>query len=244
VTLLLALETATRATSVALLRGEELLAEESGESDRNAAETLLPAVDALLRGAGIAVSELAAFAVSIGPGSFTGLRVGLATVKGLAFGSDRLVLPVPTLAALADTAPRRDLPVAALIDARRGEMYAGVFDVSGELPETILPVGVFTPAELVAELPPECLLVGEGVPLFGPEIRQVRGPGVLLAPGDPRAAVVGRLGARMLARGGGLPAAGVVPHYVRRADAEVKRTGVRFEPERGRQQRGRVEELK
>jgi tRNA threonylcarbamoyladenosine biosynthesis protein TsaB len=228
--LLLALETATRATSVALLRGEELIAEETGAVDGTAAESLLPAVDAVLGRAGTGVSQLEAFAVSIGPGSFTGLRVGLATLKGLAFGSARLVAPVSTLAALACTAPRRDLPVVPLLDARRGEMYAAAFDFAGRLPRPILEEGVYTPAELVARLPARCVLVGEGAALCGAEIRAGLGTGALAIPSDPAARHVGVLGARLLARGEGVPVGEAVPRYLRRAEAEVQRTGRRFEP--------------
>jgi tRNA threonylcarbamoyladenosine biosynthesis protein TsaB len=228
--LLLALETATRATSVALLRGEELIAEETGVVGGSAAESLLPAIDAVLREAGAGVSQLEAFAVSIGPGSFTGLRVGLATLKGLAFGSARLVAPVSTLAALACAAPRRDLPVVPLLDARRGEVYAAAFDLAGDLPQPTLDEGVYTPAQLVARLPARCLLLGEGVALCGAEILAGLGAAALAAPGDPAARHVGVLGARILARGGGVTAGEVVPHYVRRAEAEVLRIGQRFEP--------------
>ena len=98
--LLLALETATSSMSVALLRGEEVVALERQPVARAAAEGLLPAVDALLRGAGAGLADVAAIAVSIGPGSFTSLRVGIATAKGLAFGTGRGAVAVPTLAAL------------------------------------------------------------------------------------------------------------------------------------------------
>jgi tRNA threonylcarbamoyladenosine biosynthesis protein TsaB len=230
--LLLALETATRATSVALLRGEQLIAEEAGAVDRTAAESLLPAIDAVLRAAGAGVAQLEGFAVSIGPGSFTGLRVGLATLKGLAFGSARPVAAVSTLAALACTAPRRDLPIVPLLDARRGEMYAAAFDFADCLPRPILEEGVYTPGELVAKLPPRCVLVGEGVALCGAQIRAELGAGVLAVPSDPAARHVGVLGARMLARGEGVRVDQAVPRYLRRAEAEVRRTGRRFEASR------------
>jgi len=230
---LLALETATRTTSVALCRGEELIAEETGAADRTAAESLLPAIDAVLRRAGLSAAQLECFAVSIGPGSFTGLRVGLATVKGLAFGSACPVAPVSTLAALACTAPQRDLPIVPLLDARRGEVYAAAFDFADCLPRPTLEEGVYTPAELAARLPPRCVLVGEGVALCGAEIRAELGAGIRTVPSDPAARHVGLLGARMLARGEGVNVDRAVPRYLRRAEAEVRRTGRRFEPARG-----------
>jgi tRNA threonylcarbamoyladenosine biosynthesis protein TsaB len=218
---------------VAVLCGEDLLAEERAAAGRSGAESLLPCVDAVLRSAGVALQEIAAFAVSIGPGSFTGLRVGVASAKGLAFGTPRLVAPVPTLAALARGAPSGDEPVVALLDAQRGEVYAALFQRAGRAGELIPgepSEGVYTPEELAARLPRRCLLVGEGVALCGERLVAQRGPGLRLGPAlVPRAADVGALGQELLARGAGVAAAALVPRYLRRAEAEVQRTGRRFE---------------
>ncbi len=230
--LLLALETATPSTSAALLRGEELLAEAHGEDGRPTAEVLLPLVDALLARAGVGIEAVGAFAVSIGPGSFTSLRVGLATLKGLAFGSAAPALAVSTLAALARCAPEGRLPVVPVLDARRGEVYAGAWQPAPGEWEALLEEGVYGPRELAARLPPRCLLVGEGVSVCGAPLRELLGPGVELLPppeGSPRARHVGRLAARALARGEGGDAAALVPRYLRRAEAEALRTGLRFE---------------
>ena len=126
VPLLLAVETATAAPSVALWRGDALLGERAADPGRATAEALLPALDALLADARVALAAVEGFAVSIGPGSFTGLRIGVATVKGLAFGTARPAVAVSTLAALARHAPG-PAPVAAVLDARRGEVYAAGF---------------------------------------------------------------------------------------------------------------------
>jgi tRNA threonylcarbamoyladenosine biosynthesis protein TsaB len=228
--LILAVESATRAVSVALLRGETLLAEETSEDERQPSERLLPAVDALLRGAGLALDAVTAFAVSVGPGSFTGLRVGLATVKGLAFGSERPVAAVGTLAALALRAHDGRRAVAALLDARRGELYAAVFAADGSV---LVPDAVLTPAALAARLPDGTrVVVGEGAAPGAAELgaRLAGRVEILAAPyGLARAGPVGVLGARDLARGAGLPAEHVAPRYVRRAEAEARRTGKAFE---------------
>jgi tRNA threonylcarbamoyladenosine biosynthesis protein TsaB len=231
-TLLLALETATPATSAALLRGEELVAEAHAESGRPAAEVLLPLVDALLARAEVGLEAIGAFAVSIGPGSFTSLRVGVATLKGLAFGSPAPAVAVPTLAALARCAPEGPHPVVPMLDARRGEVYAAAFrPVPGEW-EALLEEGVYLPEALAERLPRRCVLVGEGALICGARLRELLGPGVELLPppeGAPRARHVGRLAAQALARGEGGDAAALVPRYLRRAEAEVVRTGLRFE---------------
>jgi tRNA threonylcarbamoyladenosine biosynthesis protein TsaB len=221
---------------VALLRGEELLAEVEAPAQRSAAETLLPSVDAALREAGVPLAAVEAFAVSVGPGSFTGLRIGVATIKGLAFGSAAPVAPVSTLAALARGAAGpgpRGAALVALLDARRGELYAAGWRIEGAERAAVACApreGVYTPEELAALLPPGALLVGEGAALHGERIRGLAGGRVELGPAQPpRARDVAALGLRALAEGLGVSAEELVPRYVRRAEAEVRRTGLRFE---------------
>jgi tRNA threonylcarbamoyladenosine biosynthesis protein TsaB len=227
---ILAVESATAAVSAALLRGETLLGEETSEDARPPSERLLPAIDSLLRRSGVALDALSGFAVSVGPGSFTGLRVGIATVKGLAFGSGRPVAAVSTLAALALPALDGRTPVAALLDARRGELYAALFAADGSV---LLPDSVRTPAALAGLLPAGTRIVaGEGAETGAAELaaRSAGGAELLPAPfGLARAAAVGVLGARLLARGEGLASERVAPRYVRRAEAEARRTGHAFE---------------
>ena len=232
--LVLALEPATAALSVALLRGGDLVDEVSASAGP-AAETLLPAVDSLLDRAGVALGELEAFAISIGPGSFTSLRVGIATVKGLAFESDLPIAPVSTLAALARAADPTDRLVVPMLDARRGEVYAAAYAGAARR-EVVLPEGVYTPEALCARIRPPCVLVGEGAALCGEAIAAALGEGVaVLRPpeGNARARHVGALGAEQLASGSWVRAEQLAPHYLRRAEAEVKRTGERFEPAPG-----------
>ncbi len=228
-TTLLAFETATSPGGVALLRDGEVVLERVLPRDVSTAESLLPAVDALLAEAKLDLAAIGAFAVSIGPGSFTGLRIGVATVKGLAFETRLPVAPVPTLAALALTAGAGEGPgpIVAALDARRGEVYAAGYAHSGDLLPDVLPEGLYDTEELVRRLPPVFRLVGEGAGICGEAVRRALGAGAVVeaAPVSPAAADVARLGARRLAAGGGLPAAQIAPRYVRRAEAEVRRTG-------------------
>ena len=229
VPLLLAVETATAAPSVALWRGDALLGERAAEPGRATAEALLPALDALLAEAGLALAAVEGFAVSIGPGSFTGLRIGVATVKGLAFGTGRPAVAVSTLAAIAAHA-RGPRPVAAVLDARRGEVYAAGF--AGGVAADWLPEGVIAISALAAQLPPGCRVVGEGVPLCA---EALRGADAELAPppySETTARHVAALAAWAWPRGETVAPADLAPRYLRRAEAEVKRTGLRFERER------------
>ena len=239
--LLLAIETATAAAGVALLRGDAVVAARALPGDRPASETLLPTLIALLGESGVALPAIEVFAVSAGPGSFTGLRVGVATVKGLAFGSNAVVVSVPTLAALARRAAPAPGPIVALLDARRGEVYAAVYDRDPAEPPCIGPVVLRPDAlgDLVATFAPDatCTLIGEGVLVvsdllsarFGDRLRWRPPPA-----GLPDPVAVGRLGLRLLAAGAGTTADALAPVYVRRAEAEVQRTGERFEAPRTR----------
>jgi len=226
--LLLAVETATRVMSVALLEGERLVAEITSDDGRVHSERLLPAIDRLLALANVRLDDVTAFAVSIGPGSFTGLRIGLATVKAFAFDERRPVAGVPTLAALCAAAVGASGPVAALLDARRGEVYAAVCAFAGEPHPSRLADSVFTPRALAAVLPPDAaLVIGEGAAVAAAELLALRPDLRALPPGEgaARASRVGRLGQALLAAGARVPAAELVPRYVRRAEAEARRTG-------------------
>ena len=229
--LVLAIESATARLSAALVRGDEILALRTSETPGHHAERILPLLDALLAEAACTVDGVDAIGVSIGPGSFTSLRVGLATAKGLALGAARPLVAVPTLEALAfgSLAPGERDPVAALLDARRGEMYAAVFVPEAGGLRAAVRDGLFTPAELAPRLPPRCRLVGEGALLFGEELRRRAGARALRLEAHPPertapdAASVGRLAVARLRRGE-VAGEDLAPRYVRRAQAEVTRT--------------------
>lgn len=123
---LLALDTATESCSVALLQGEALI-ERSMLTPRRHGEHVLPMADALLAEAGLPRSAIDGIAVGRGPGAFTGVRLAVSVAQGLAFGLDRPVVTVSSLAALALETPTTDAAILAVIDARMGEIYAGTF---------------------------------------------------------------------------------------------------------------------
>jgi tRNA threonylcarbamoyladenosine biosynthesis protein TsaB len=127
--LVLSVETATLAGSIALSRGEEILAAYSGDSGVSHSNTLLNDIDKLLGESQTDLSEIDLFAVAIGPGSFTGLRIGIATIKGLAATLGRSCAGVPTLHAVALSAGASDRSVA-LLPAGRGEVFAQLISVS------------------------------------------------------------------------------------------------------------------
>ncbi len=245
---LLAIESASACASVALWRDGHVAVVRASDRPRQHAEVLLALVDDVLTSGGAAIGDVEAFAIAIGPGSFTSLRVGLATLKGLAFGDAQPVAAVSSLEALAFGARGEADRVVALLDARRSELYAAEFDTTarqvdagqagarqgggGALRPT-LPERVCTASELADRLSPGALLVGEAVAETQAALRSLgRDDLVAREPAEaaPRAASVAALGVAQLAAGRGVGASGLVPRYLYRAEAEVKRTGLRFEP--------------
>jgi tRNA threonylcarbamoyladenosine biosynthesis protein TsaB len=211
----LAVDTTTERGSVAVteddcIRGEVRLASSEGHSRR-----LLPAVDFLLHSLGLRPADVEAFAVTTGPGSFTGLRVGLSTVQGLALGADRPCLGMSALdvlaARIAGTAPA----LVALMDAYRGEVYGAVYDGEGR---SVGRASVERPEVLIARTPAVAAFVGDGAQRHRELIVSLR-PGALFPPRSLfLAGTLGRLAAPRLMRGEGVKPAELRPLYLREPD--------------------------
>jgi tRNA threonylcarbamoyladenosine biosynthesis protein TsaB len=239
----LALDTSGRVGSVAVLRGDDLLVERAGNPDvphgRRLPGDLLEALDA----AGVALADVDLYAVASGPGAFTGLRIGIATVQGLAFAHGRRVAAVSSLDALAHTARYHVAPgtlVAAWMDAARGDVFSALYTVrdGDRRIETMDAAAVDAPeatlkrwSTVLASRPP--VFVGEGATTYRQRIDAVLGyPARVLVPVPPLAAAIGRLAIVAEAEGHAGPPHAVRPLYVRRPDAELARDG--RTPERAR----------
>lgn len=228
---LLAIESATDWLSIALAEGDDVVLLREAERARQHSSALLPLVRAGLEELGWSVSQLDALAVSAGPGSFTSLRIGLASAKGLAFGRDWQGVGVSTLEAMALGA--RDGvdeggDVVALLDARRGEWYAGGWRVAGGELVPGLVEGLYDPVTMAADLAGPVTLCcpdragwHEAFEAAGIGVRaRVEGEAA-----RPRADRVARLGIEALARGEGGPVEALAARYLRRAEAEAQRLG-------------------
>ena len=125
---ILMIETSTECCSVALSDGERIIASKAGDTPKLHASMLVPYISGILEEAGLPADGFDAVAVSEGPGSYTGLRVGVSTAKGLCFGSGKPLISVDTLQVLAMQAEGRFRRIVPMIDARRMEVYSAVFD--------------------------------------------------------------------------------------------------------------------
>ncbi len=221
---LLAVDTTTPSGSVALFRGHRLLGEVNLESAVTHSARLLRSIDVLLKSQGLTIREVEAFAVASGPGSFTGIRIGVTTVKSLAFASKRPVVPVSGLSALASKLASSGAGLAApVLDAKKGEIYAGLFDVRDGGLREVVPQGAYRPDAFLGRLPARRTIsfVGNGAALFRETIAARLGVRAQFPPRSPFiAAEVGRMGIEALERGGGISWRELEPLYFRRAQAE------------------------
>ena len=162
----LSADTSGRTTSVALLDDDHVLAELFISTGRNHAETLMPTIERVLAAAGIEAEQVDLIAFAVGPGSFTGLRVGASTFKGLAFVLQKPVVGVCTLDALALNVPDllcKEVAICPMLDAGRGEVYTALYAPSEKgIYEKALKECVVQPDKFLSSIDGEIIFLGDG----------------------------------------------------------------------------------
>lgn len=223
---ILAIDTATMVSSVAVANEKKLLAELTVQTRLTHSETLLPHIEQVLEMAGIAKDELTAVAVSLGPGSFTGLRIGLGAAKAIAYGLQIPIIGIPTTEALAWHYPVPGVRVVPFIDAQKGNVYSGVYQWENGTVVEVKPIQVYTlteAMELCGQQETAVMAVGDMVAkkLAGrddlPTNLQVPPQHMVM----PRAASVAMAGLQRLAAGQVDNVMDLEPIYIRRSEAEV-----------------------
>lgn len=217
---ILSIDTTTKVATVAVVELNTVLSEVSLGVQRNHAERILPAVDYALREAGVKRESLVSIAVGSGPGSFTGLRIGMSLAKGLAEGLGIPLVPVSTLEVLASQCRLYSGYVIPLLDAQREQFYTGVFRISLSEVQRVTEDQVVGKAEFsvwissFADAP--CVLTGEA----GPETASLHG--LRCAPSEllmPRASTLG-----LLAVGrSGVDPRRALPNYIRSSSAQPRK---------------------
>lgn len=215
----LAIDTSTLAGGVALVDGERTIAEYILDIRLTHSERLMPAIDHLMADAGWAAGELTGLAVAIGPGSFTGLRIGVSAIKGLALALGLPIAAVPTLDALAAGLPGSARAVCPVLVARRDEVYTSLYRWDGPTMWREWDYMALSPRGLAERLQEPVMLVGEGAALIASPFAQAAPAWRSL----PSVAAVGHLGVQRLRAGHAVGAAELVPLYVRPSQAELKR---------------------
>ena len=221
---LLAVDTSTTSCSVALFRGDRLLAEELYAAGKTHSRHLMSMIHRMLERCACEPGDIGGIAVTRGPGTFTGLRIGISTVKGLAAATGAPVVGVSSLAALAFPLAFNDCPVVAMIDARRGEVYYTQYRGSVQ-PATR--VSVAAPETAAAALPENAILVGSGALLYQ-GVFENRCPRIRFADATQhviRAASVGMLAMLRFKQHDVDPIDALIPEYVRKSDAQIQMAG-------------------
>ena len=222
--ILLTIQTASPAGSIALTAGDHLLAEFSLDVRKTPTEWLLQSIEALLHKTDIKQADLDGIAVVQGPGSFTGLRVGLATAKGLSLAAGCPLLGISSLRCLAMQVPFADLPVCAMLDARKQEVYTATYRWEDGAPHPITAESVIAPELLLSATSEETLFVGNGAQVYRTLIVRQLGDRAHFAPAFtnlPRAAGAAALAVRDWAAGRTCTADELMPNYLRPSEAEL-----------------------
>ena len=223
---ILAVDTATSACSVALADGGGTIAELNYFHGQTHSKHLAALVATLLDMASMQIDDVDAFAVDAGPGTFTGLRIGLATIKGLADATRKPAVGVSSLDVLAAQAGFSSRRICCMLDARRGEVYTARYAAGDRAVEKLSSEEVIAPHLAVAANSGPSLYIGSGAVAYRNVISEIAGEAARYVEGDAnhlRASTVARLGLRQLQIPAAGEAADLVPNYIRRSDAEYKK---------------------
>jgi len=215
----LGIDTATSKASVGIWANGVVVAEEH-TSSRNHAASLLPLVDCVLNAAHSTMRSIDRIAISAGPGSFSGLRVGVSVAKGLALASGCRVTPISTLEALAATVADRDGVICSLLDAHKDQLYLGRFEARGGELRRLAEDTAACIETILAAIPRHSIVIGDAVTRYGPILKEALGNTVEILPFPefgPRGGIVASLAVHLPPS----PLDTVEPFYIRPPDVNV-----------------------
>lgn len=224
--IVLAVDTTTPAGGVALLRGTKLLTEINQDSATTFSERLLPSIQFLLRANGLRMQDVEGFAVAAGPGSFTGIRIGLSTVKSFAYASGRPVAAVSTLEALACKLRRPpNRLICPFLDAKKNEVYGALFESGENVLQEVIPQGAYSPDAFFSLLPAHRVIhfIGSGVDIHHLLLFRYLKDKARLSKRSPFIAYeIGLMGYERLRKKRGVDHHQIEPIYLRKSQAEEK----------------------
>lgn len=223
--LVLSIDTATLVSSVALATQDTLLAELVIQTKKTHSETLMPHISEILQMARIQKQDIEGIAVSIGPGSFTGLRIGLATAKALAYALKIPIVGVSTFETLAYNCPVPGVFLSPILDAQKHNIYQAVYEWQHDSLTEVVParvVGIQQAIQEAAVMSRPVVMLGEAAEMYRAEIKS-QGANLIFPPPHviiPHAGSTAILGGRLLARGIYHDVMNLEPVYIRRSEAE------------------------
>ncbi len=225
---ILGIETSMYAGSIAVSEDEKVLGEYYFNTGPSHSEKLMPSIQWLLTELSIDKTALEAVAVSLGPGSFTSLRIGLASAKGLSYALGIPIIGISTLELMANNVPFAPFRICPLIDARRGEVFAAFFESRDGRVVRISEDMVLSAENLAGKIKERTVFVGEGALLYSDFLEDIMGADgyAALCPealNYPRAGVLSSMGYSKIKEGGGDDPHTLSPHYMRKSEAELSK---------------------
>ena len=223
---ILAIDTSTRTLSLALAKNDQVVTYRNEALNRRMADAMMPRVVRFLEKNGLNLKKIDAYIVGLGPGSFTGLRVGLAAVKGMAFGLDTPVIGISSLDAIAGTVGATDSEICVITDAKRGLLYCARYEWRDDRPERVGDYQLKPWAEIKKETKKPVVFAGDGVDLHHKEIIAAFGKPAVLSGSKyrlPQARFLARLGWAILQAGGHDDIAALEPLYLYAEDCQVRK---------------------
>jgi len=227
--LILGIESATAIASVAVATEYKILAEHMVNNLRTHSVNLMPMIKDTLADAGVSKEQLTGIAVASGPGSFTGLRIGISTARALAQVLKLPLIGVSTLEALAYAlSSQQDALVCPLLNARKNEIYTALYRTDRNAYQCLIPaqaINIEGLLALLAEYREQITFLGDGLPEYGEHIKSVLGFYFRLAPlcaSFPRGAAIAEIGIKMLYSGAVFDPLALLPNYARESEAELK----------------------
>jgi tRNA threonylcarbamoyladenosine biosynthesis protein TsaB len=223
---ILGIDTSTSCGSVGLIDEESIIAEYLLNIPVTHSERLLTTIERILKDAHLVVGDLDGWAISLGPGSFTGLRIGVSTVKGLALATQKPVAGVSTLDILAYQIPWTSCLICPILDARKGEVYTSFYRYGeGNELQRESDYLAIKPQDLIKKIRERVIFIGDGIRTHGDTLRKFLVSHAIFAPHSlnfPHGSGVAKLGLELFRKGETLDLATFTPLYVRPSEAEIK----------------------
>lgn len=222
---ILGIDTSTMMGAVGIVDGDSLIAELRTNIELTHSERLMLHIDSLLKSAHLTLADIDGFSVTLGPGSFTGLRIGIAAVKAMAYATGKPIAGVQTLDVLADNLPYAKYQVCPILDARKKQVYAAIYKSTDTKRMTLMPGSVMTPEELAEKIEEPTIFLGEGAYVYREFFEGRLCCQAVFAPksaGYPSGAAVAFRGLKDIQSGRVADPMSLVPSYIRKSDAEEK----------------------
>jgi tRNA threonylcarbamoyladenosine biosynthesis protein TsaB len=223
---ILGVDTSTPCGSVGLIDDEWVISEYLLNTPVTHSERLLRSIELVLREAHCTIGDLDGWAISLGPGSFTGLRIGVSTVKGLAFATRKPVAGVSTLDILASQISPTPYLICPILDARKKEVYTAFYRYEeGNFLKRLSPYQAVGPEDFIKRIEERTIFIGDAVKTYGDYLRDSL-PSLAIFPPSPLhlplGSIVAKLGSELLRKGECLDFSSFTPIYVRPSEAEMK----------------------